>query len=315
MRLLVTGATGYLGWRTATLLGERGHEIVALARPGRAERAAAAGLDVVERDAGDPSARDLLAGCDAVLHFAGVPDPARARADPARAVRENAGTTLNLLEGCAEHDALLVLPSTARQAADPYAVSKRLAEEACRLHEARSAVVRLTSVFGPGQVAWEGATGAIAAFAARALDGRPITIPGNPRRTRDFLYVDDLIDGLERLLQPKGDRPLYVSAAGKGLQNDDELRSPEPKGDRPLYAGSGVDSALVDVARMVVQAAGSDVAIETPGGELAPGENESHPLPPGVARLELAARPLREAVASYVDWLRLHPAAQGRARA
>ena len=51
-------------------------------------------------DAGDPAARALLAGCDAVLHFAGVPDPTKARSDPARAVRENVGTTLNLLEGC-----------------------------------------------------------------------------------------------------------------------------------------------------------------------------------------------------------------------
>ena len=39
MRILVTGATGYLGWRHVTLLRERGHEVTALARPGRAERA------------------------------------------------------------------------------------------------------------------------------------------------------------------------------------------------------------------------------------------------------------------------------------
>jgi hypothetical protein len=155
---------------------------------------------VTEADAGAPSARDLVAGCDAVLHFAGVPDPAGARADPARAVRENAGTTLNLLEACAEHGAGLVYPSSTRAATapDPYGMSKRLGEEACRLHAARATSVRMTSIFGPGQNAWEGATGAIAAFAARALDGRPITIPGNPRRTRDFLYVDDFVDGLER---------------------------------------------------------------------------------------------------------------------
>ena len=288
MRFLVTGATGYLGWRTTTVLRERGHDVVPLTRPGAKERAAAQGLEAIERDAGDPRARALVEGCDAVLHFAGMPDPARSRADPARAVRENAGTTLNLLEGCAEHGALLVYPSSARDAPDPYAISKRLGEEACRLHPARSVVVRLASIFGPGQVAWEGATGAIAAFAARAIDGRPITIPGDPRRTRDFLYVDDLIDGLERLPAPSSD---------------------------PLYAGSGTDTALEDAARLVVEVAGSDIPIELTGGELPPGENDSHPLPPGAPRLELAARPLREAVASYVDWLRLHPAAQGRARA
>ena len=107
MRLLVTGATGYLGWRTTVLLRERGHEVVALKRPGARDRAASRDLDAVALDAGDPAARDLVAGCDAVLHFAGVPDPAGARRDPARAVRENAGTTVNLLDGCLEHGAAL----------------------------------------------------------------------------------------------------------------------------------------------------------------------------------------------------------------
>ncbi len=294
MRLLVTGATGYLGWRTTVRLRERGHEVVALARPGHRPRAASADLDPVEADAGAPEARDLVAGCDAVLHFAGVPDPAGARADPARAVRENAGTTLNLLEACAEHGAGLVYPSSTRAATapDPYGMSKRLGEEACRLHAARATSVRMTSIFGPGQNAWEGATGAIAAFAARALDGRPITIPGNPRRTRDFLYVDDFVDGLER----------HVAA-----------------GDWPdlVHAGSGVATALEDAARLTGAAAGDGTEIALTGGELPPGEDDSYALDPQAPRLALAPRPLPEAVAAYVDWLRrfAHPAAQGSARA
>ena len=205
MKLLVTGATGFLGWRTATLLAGRGHDVLAIARPGGVPRAHAAGLDAERIAAGSPAIRDLVDGRDAVLHFAGMPDPARSRADPAMAVRENAGTTVNLLEACAEHGAGLIYPSSIRAAAvpppDAYAMSKRLGEEACRAHPARATVVRLTSVFGPGQVTWEGATGAIAAFTARALEGRPIVIPGDPSRTRDFVYVDDLVDGLERLAQ------------------------------------------------------------------------------------------------------------------
>ena len=288
MKALVTGATGFLGWRTATLLAERGHEVVALARPGRAGRATAEDLDVVEADAGDPAVRDLIAGCERVFHFAGVPDPARSRADPARAVRENAGTTLNLLEGCAEHGARLIYPSSARaeSAPDPYGISKRLGEEACLLHDAPATVVRLTSVFGPGQVSWEGATGAIAAFAARALDGRRIAIPGDPQRTRDFLYVDDLVAGLE-------------------TTTDDGI----------VDAGSGVATPLLEAAELVCEAAGVPADIDLPGGDLPPGENDSYGLRPQGPRLELAARPLREAVTAYVDWLRLHPAAQGSARA
>ena len=294
MRLLVTGATGYLGWRTATRLAARGHDVATLARPGSARRAASADLRVDHRiDAGDPAARELVAGCDAVLHFAGVPDPARAREDPATAVRQNVGTTVNLLEACAQHDALLVLPSTARAGLDPppdpYGLSKRLGEEACRLHRARAVALRLTSVFGPGQVAWEGATGAIAAFAARALEGRPITIPGDPMRTRDFLYVDDLVDGVERLIAGEAVAPV-------------------------LWAGSGVATPLLQAAEVTVAAAGTDVPIELPGGELPSGEGDSYALPPSDARLALTPRPLIEAVGAYVDWLRLHPAAQGRSR-
>lgn len=294
MRLLVTGATGYLGWRATTLLRERGHTVTALARPDGRDRAAARGLDTVACDAGDPAARDLVAGHEVVLHFAGVPDPARAREDPAAAVRANAGTTLNLLEACAAHGARLVYPSSIRASIepspDPYAASKRLGEEACRLHAASTAVVRLSSVFGPGQVRWEGATGAIAAFAARALEGRPIVIPGDPVRTRDFLYVDDLVGGLEDLAR-------------------------HGPWDTLLTAASGVSTPLVEAARAARDAAGTAVEIELPGGDLPPGENESYAPSALNRRLPLTARPLREAVTAYVDWLRRHPAAQGRAQA
>ncbi|MCP9490321.1 MAG: NAD(P)-dependent oxidoreductase [Solirubrobacteraceae bacterium MAG38_C4-C5] len=294
MRLLVTGATGYLGWRATVLLRERGHTVTALTRPGARDRAAARGLDIVACDAGDPAARDLVAGHEAVLHFAGIPDPARARVDPAAAVRANVGTTLNLLEGCAHHGVALVYPSSVRAALepapDPYAASKRLGEEACRLHTAPTAVVRLASVFGPGQVAWEGATGAIAAFVARALEGRPIVIPGAPGRTRDFLYVDDLVEGLERLLR-------------------------EGPWDRMLTAASGTSTPLLEAARAARDAAGTGVEIELPGGDLPPGENESYAPSSADGRLSLTARPLREAVTDYVDWLRRHPAAEGRAQA
>ena len=294
MKLLVTGATGFLGWRAATLLAERGHEVVALTRPGARQRAAAVELDPIELDAGDPRARALVEGCDAVLHFAGVPDPAGAQADPAGAVRANVGTTLNLLEGCREHGAGLVYPSTVRAAVEPppdvYALSKRLGEEACRLHAARATVLRLTSVFGPGQVAWEGATGAIAAFAARAIEGEPVVIPGDSRRLRDFVYVDDVVLALEQLVA-------------------------DGAWDRTVTVGSGVSTPLAEAAELVLAAAGSRSRVETPGGNLPPGENQSYGAGAEAPRLDFAARPLEEGVQLYVEWLSRHPAAEGRTRA
>ena len=293
MKVLITGVTGFLGSRTATILAARGHDVLGLARPGGAARATTApGTFPAERvDAGDPAARDLVRGRDVVLHFAGVPDPARAREDPARAVRENAGTTANLLDGCLEHGAALIYPSTVRAALEPppdaYGLSKRLGEEACRHHAARSAVARLTSVFGPGQVAWEGATGAIAAFARRALENRPIVIPGDPQRVRDFVYVDDVVAALET-----------IALQGRWGET--------------LTLASGTPTPLLRAARLARDAAGSSVPIETPGGELPPGEGSGYRADGDLARLGLTVRPIEDAVASYVEWLRRHPAAQGR---
>ena len=289
MKLLVTGATGFLGSRASTLFEEHGHEVVRLARPGGAERTDVAAD--VRYDAGDPAARELIAGCDAVLHFAGIPDPARAREDPARAVRENAGTTLNLLEGCLEHGAGLVYPSTVRAALhpppDPYAHSKRLGEEACRLHDAPTLVARLTSVYGPGQVAWEGATGAIATFAARALEGEPIVIPGDPERSRDFVYVDDALAAIEALV-------------AEGHWNETVL------------IASGRSTPLRAAGELVRDAAGSSSPVETPGGELPAGENESYEATPE-APLPLNL-PLEEGIRRYVDWLKKHATRPGMTR-
>ena len=294
MKLLVTGATGFLGSRTADLLEERGHELVRVARPRGAERAAAARADLVHVDVGDPGARELLEGCDAVLHFAGVPDPARARLDPARAIRENAGATLNLLEGCLERGAGLVYPSTVRAAFDPppdaYAISKRLGEEVCHLHTARSAVARLTSVFGPGQVAWEGATGAISSFAARALAGDVLTIPGDPYRGRDFVFVDDLVPAFER-----------IASGGFWGQT--------------VTLARGETTPLLEAAQLVVAAAGTGAPIETPTAELPPGENVTYSADPPPPNLGFTCRPLEEGIGLYVDWLTRHPAPQGRSGA
>ena len=260
--LLVVGASGFLGSRVTHHMRERGHEVVAVTRPGRRDRTALAEVSPVEADAGGSEIRELIAGCSAVLHFGGVPDPDTARRDPARAVRENAGTTLNLLEGCAEHGAGLVYPSSVRAAVDPppdpYAVSKRLGEEVCRLHAADATVLRLSSVFGPGQLVPEGATGAIAAFAWRALAGEPIVIHGDPKRTRDFVYVDDFAAAVEQLVRDR-------------------------RWNETLTVASGVATPLLEAAELVRAAAGSSSPIETPGGELAAGENESYASGSGLA--------------------------------
>jgi nucleoside-diphosphate-sugar epimerase len=150
-------------------------------------------------------------------------------------------------------------------------------------------VVRMTSVFGPGQVAWEGATGAIAVFAARALRGEPLVIHGDPDRTRDFVYVDDAVAALEWL-------------AGQASW------------DGTATLDSGTPTSLLEAATLVRVVAGSDSPIETPGGTVTSAENASYQTATDEPRLPCAVRPLREGVELYVHWLRRHPAAQSSTR-
>ena len=123
------------------------------------------------------------------------------------------------------------------------------------------------------------ATGAIAAFAARALAGEPIVIPGDPQRTRDFLYVDDLVRAIEALVA-------------------------EERWGETLVAASGRATPLAEAAELVRAAAGSASEILTPGGDLPPGEDASYAAPADAPSLRLDVHPLGEAIRMYVDWLR-----------
>ena len=171
VKLLVTGATGFLGWRVARRCSrERGHEVVAARAPGRRGSAPASTRSTARaRRRRRPGRARPGRGLRRRPALRGRPRPGRRAAPtPPRAVRENAGTTLNLLEGCREHGAGLVYPSTRARGARP-APRRLRALEAPRRGglppppRPRDRSSALTSVFGPGQVAWEGATGAIAA--------------------------------------------------------------------------------------------------------------------------------------------------------
>ena len=203
VRFLVTGVTGFLGWRAATLLRRaRPRRRSALARPGGAARAHAAELDAVEHvDAGDPAARDAgrAAATSCCTSPACPTRPARARTRRAPCARTPARRSTCSTAASSTAPALDLPVDRARRRSSRRPTPTRSPSGSARRPAATTrrapTVVRLTSVFGPGQVAWEGATGAIAAFAARALEGEPIVIPGDPQRVRDFVYVDDVVAG------------------------------------------------------------------------------------------------------------------------
>lgn len=110
MRILVTGASGLLGGRLATLLSAR-HEVTGLTRRHQAPR----GLDCLSADLAEPGAlAPVLARArpEAVVHCAALADAEVCEREPERAARDNEIATLNLARACASADSRLIVIST-----------------------------------------------------------------------------------------------------------------------------------------------------------------------------------------------------------
>ncbi|HLV72308.1 MAG TPA: NAD-dependent epimerase/dehydratase family protein [Vulgatibacteraceae bacterium] len=222
MRVVVTGAAGFIGSHVSGALSAAGHEVLAVDAPERslapevarrtwAELAAMPGVTAAEADLAVDDL-DALAAADVVVHLAGRPgvrDSWHAR----RAVaRDNVRATARLLAACRRRPATMrpkvvvassssVYGSAGRRPnreddppnpASPYAASKveveRLAVAAAR-DGLRTVLLRYFSVYGPRQRP----DMAFHRFAEAALNGRPLPVFGDGLRSRSFTHVRDVV--------------------------------------------------------------------------------------------------------------------------
>jgi GDP-4-dehydro-6-deoxy-D-mannose reductase len=247
MKVLVTGADGFVGGRLVPRLTALGHEVIAAVRPGtRAPRGAAR---TVELELRDPASAAACAGTEpeVVVHLAAVASGLAARRDPGVAWEVNAAGTARLFEalaapGAAQPICLLVSTAevygvgagrVARRETDPaapvspYAASKLGAEiaglEVGRRTGLRVVVARPFPHTGAGQ----NAELVVPAFAsrlrqARAL-GRDTIAVGNLDVVRDFLHVDDVVDAYVALLRDGVPGEVYNIASGRPVRLADLL--------------------------------------------------------------------------------------------
>jgi UDP-glucose 4-epimerase len=210
---LVTGGTGFLGRALAARLQADGH-VPRLARrlTGSSGNSVACGLGAPVE-----AWRAALEGCAGVFHLAWATVPSTANADPLADLETNVGGTVRLLEAL-RHSAHIpmvfassggtvygeaeTLPLPEDHPLRPrtaYGVSKAAAEYYAllyrRLWGVDARIVRLSNPFGPGQDI-KGKIGAASIFAARALAGQSVEIWGDGSAIRDYVYVDDAIEGL-----------------------------------------------------------------------------------------------------------------------
>src|SRR5439155_2689446 len=217
---LVTGGAGFIGSHLAERLVTLGHFVRVVDDLSTGDEANLAGIaeqiEFLRGDLCEPAVcRRAVVGIDIVFHVAALPSVPRSLQDPWASHAANVNATMRLLEACVEakvarviysssssvYGDTVVLPKT--EAVDPlprspYAASK-LAGEQYVLAFARAGLLegvalRYFNVFGPRQSPHSAYAALIPALLLAALEQREATLFGDGEQTRDFTYVDNVVD-------------------------------------------------------------------------------------------------------------------------
>lgn len=217
---LVTGGAGFIGSHLVKRLVRDGCQVrvvdnLATGQLCRLDPVRAA-IELIEADLADEAvARRAVEGIDYVLHQAAVPSVQRSVNDPIGTHRANVTATLNLLESArragvrrliyaassSAYGDTEALPKREAMPADPlspYALQKFAGERYCKIYRElyglETVSLRYFNVFGPGQDPRSEYSAVIPKFVAALLAGRPLTIYGDGEQSRDFTYIDNVVE-------------------------------------------------------------------------------------------------------------------------
>ncbi|PSQ76768.1 MAG: NAD-dependent dehydratase [Bacteroidetes bacterium QH_7_62_13] len=238
-RTLITGGAGFLGSHLCDRFIEEGHEVICMDNlitgdTANIEHLFELGQDrfrFIEYDVTDYI--HVNGELDYVLHFASPAAPDDYLRLPIQTLKVGALGTHKALGLAKAKDARLLLASTSEVYGDPqvhpqpedywgnvnpigqrgvYDEAKRFAEALAmaynRYHGVETRIVRIFNTYGPRMRIDDGR--ALPTFMSQALRGDPLTVYGDGSQTRAFCYVDDLVEGIYRLLMSEEGRPVNI---------------------------------------------------------------------------------------------------------
>src|SRR5882724_9945742 len=242
LRVIVSGAAGFIGSHMCDRLLAEGHTVVGLDNfLTGSERniehltgehlAGQPRFQFIRHDVTLPLALDDP--IDAVVHMASPASPKDYLRHPIETLDVGSAGTRQMLELARTHNATFLLTSTSETYGDPlvhpqvetywgnvnpvgprscYDESKRYAEALTmayhRFHGVRTNIARIFNTYGPRMALDDGRV--VPAFIDQALQGQPLTVFGDGKQTRSFCYVSDLVDGLVRLSRSDERFPVNV---------------------------------------------------------------------------------------------------------
>lgn len=324
MKVLVTGATGYVGQRLAFRLAEDGITVHALCRsPDKAKALAHERIRIFYGDVGNSeSLRRAAEGCRQAYHAAALVSVWAKDPDDYR--RINVGGTLNVLAAAASEGVeRVVITSTAGvfgpshgglvDEATPRRVPFFNAYESSKaeMHAAilgktdeglQAVIVCPTRVFGPGPLV-EG--NAVTRMVQRYIEGRWRALPGDGRRSGNYVFVEDVVGGHLAAMAKGRPGESYILGGDNATYRDffAELAAVSGRGQRlhPVPIGALMAYAWTEQKR--ADWFGRKPLI-TPSWVRRYNHDWANSSAKAAAELEYRPRPLKDGLALTVDWLR-----------
>ena len=288
MRVLITGGAGFLGSHLCDRLIGMGHHVVCM------DNLVTGSMDNVAHLLGHErfsfvnyNVCDYLyveGGLDAVMHFASPASPQDYLEFPIATLKVGAlGTHKSLGLAKAKH-ARFLLASTSEVYGDPlvspqpedywgnvnpisprgvYDEAKRFAEAMTmayhRYHGLDTRIVRIFNTYGPRMRPHDGRV--VSNFIVQALSGKPLTVFGTGNQTRSFCYVDDLIEGITRLLLVSSDRTPEQRTDRQSFLYQSNAAA-ERSLHEPINIGNPHELTVLEIAKKVQSLAGTSVRLE-----------------------------------------------------
>lgn len=219
MRILVTGGAGFIGSHITQKLVELGHEVIVLddLSTGREENIAHLSSEItfVKGSITDTALlQEVMQGVQVVFHEAALGSVPRSVEDPRTTHEVNITGTFNVLMAARDAGVKRVVYAASSSAygdtpslpkvetmlpnpLSPYAVSKLVGEYYCqvftRVYGLETVSLRYFNVFGPRQNPHSQYAAVIPKFITAALKGEPLTVFGDGEQSRDFTYIDNVV--------------------------------------------------------------------------------------------------------------------------